>query len=252
MNKIFVSRDRIICDSDRVRIDNNVIELLDSDIYLLEYRDIEDIKLDILVDNNVKAILFESSFLDNSINVSNKYIIKNGELKVNKFYDNESVNEEIEIDLLEEYSKIDYKFSNICKNEESYLININHKNKNTVSNINNKSITIDGAKLNFVINSIVGKEHIGSVLDQNTRIVTLGNSDGMISPNMFIDCDDIEARHGSVIGTFKDEMVFYLMSRGIEYNDCIKLLVKGYLFSNIDSMNEIREKILEVIDRYWR
>lgn len=252
MNKIFVSRDRIICDSDRVKIDNNVIELLDSDIYLLEYRDIEDIKLDICVDNNIKAVLFESSLMDNKVNISNKYIIKNGELKVNKFYDNESVNEEIEIDLLEEYSKIDYKFSNICKNEESYLININHKNKNTVSNINNKSITIDGAKLNFVINSIVGKEHIGSVLDQNTRIVTLGNSDGKISPNMFIDCDDIEARHGSVIGTFKDEMVFYLMSRGIEYNDCIKLLVKGYLFSNIDSMNEIREKMIEVIDKYWR
>lgn len=252
MNKIFVSRDRIICDSDRVRIDNNVIELLDSDIYLLEYMDTEDIKLDICVDNNIKAVLFESSLMDNKVNISNKYIIKNGELKVNKFYDNESVNEEIEIDLLEEYSKIDYKFSNICKNEESYLININHKNKNTVSNINNKSITIDGAKLNFVINSIVGKEHIGSVLDQNTRIVTLGNSDGKISPNMFIDCDDIEARHGSVIGTFKDEMVFYLMSRGIEYNDCIKLLVKGYLFSNIDSMNEIREKMIEVIDKYWR
>ena len=252
MNKIFVSRDRIISNSDKIRIDNNVIELLESDIYLLEYNDIEDINLVVLVDNHVKAVLFESSFLDNEVNIFNKYVIKNGELRVNKFYDNKSVNEKIEIDLLEEYSKIEYRFSNICKNKESYLININHKNKNTVSNINNKSITVDGAKLDFVINSIVGKEHVGSLLDQNTRIVTLGNSDGKISPNMFIDCDDIEARHGSVIGTFKDEMVFYLMSRGIEYNDCIKLLVKGYLFSNIDSMNEIREKILEVIDRYWR
>ena len=251
MKKIFVSRDKIISNNN-VRINNNTIELLDSDKYLLEYSDIEDIKLNILVDNNVKAVLFESSFLDNSINVSNKYIIKNGELKVNKFYDNKSVNEKIEIDLLEEHSKIDYKFSNICKNKENYLININHKNKNTVSNINNKSITIDGAKLEFIINSIVEKEHIGSILNQNTRIVTLGDSNSKISPNMFIDCDDIEARHGSVIGTFKDEMVFYLMSRGIEYNDCIKLLVIGYLFSNIDEMNEIREKIIEVIDKYWR
>ena len=148
-------------------------------------------------------------------------------------------------------SKIDYRFSNICTGVENYIININHNNKKTISNINNKSIAMDGSKLDFVINSIVKKEYNGSVLDQNTRIVTIGDSDSKISPNMFIDCDDIEARHGSVIGTFKDEMVFYLMSRGIEYNDCIKLLVKGYLFSNIDSMNEIREKMIDVIDMYW-
>ena len=94
-------------------------------------------------------------------------------------------------------------------------------------------------------------EFIKSKLDQNTRIVTLGDSDAKVSPNMFIDCDDIEARHGSVVGTFKDELVFYLMSRGIEYNDCIKLLVKGFLFSNIDVNNKMRERILNVIDMYW-
>ena len=110
---------------------------------------------------------------------------------------------------------------------------------------------MDGSKLDFVINSIVKKEYSGSVLDQNTRIVTIGDSDAKISPNMFIDCDDIEARHGSVVGTFKDELVFYLMSRGIEYNDCIKLLVKGFLFSNIDVDNKMRERILNVIDMYW-
>ena len=46
-------------------------------------------------------------------------------------------------------------------------------------------------------------------------------------------------------------MVFYLMSRGIEYNDAIKLLVKGYLFSNVDADSYLREKILNVIDKYW-
>ena len=111
---------------------------------------------------------------------------------------------------------------------------------------------MEGAKLDFVINSIVGREYVKSVLDQNTRIVTLGDSDCNISPNMFIDCDDIEARHGSVIGTFKDEMIFYLMSRGIGYNDAIKLLIKGYLFSNIDADSDLKDKIFNTIDTYWR
>lgn len=250
MNKILVSRDKIISDSSNVKIDGNIIKLLDSNKYSLEYMDINDINLCIEIDNGVKAILFESSFLDD-IKVNNRYVINNGELRVNKFYDNNKVDENIDIDLYCE-GKIDYRFSNICKNEENYIININHNGKGTVSSINNKSIAMDSSKLNFVINSRVKKEYEKSVLDQNTRIVTFGESDSSISPNMFIDCDDVEARHGSIIGTFKDDMVFYLMSRGIEYNEAIKLLVKGYLFSNVDTDNVLREKILNVIEMYWR
>jgi len=250
MNKILVSKGKIISDSNGVKIDGNIIKLLHSDIYYLEYVDTDEIDLCIEVSDKVNATLFECSFL-NSIKVNNKYVINNGELKVNKFYDNDSVLETVDIELFCS-GKIDYRFSNICKRNESYEININHNGKGTVSGISNRSIALDGSKLDFVINSRVKKEFEDSILDQNTRIVTFGDSDTKISPNMFIDCDDVEARHGSVIGTFKDDLVFYLMSRGIEYNDAIKLLVKGYLFSNIDSNSDLRERILNVIDKYWR
>ena len=251
MNKIFVSRDKIISDSDNVGIDGNNINLLDNGVYSIEYIDINKIELSINVDNGISAVLFESSFLEN-IEVNNKYNIGNGEIRVNKFYNNDTVLENIDINLYYKGAKIDYRFSNICKNKEEYIININHNAVNTISSINNKSIAMDGSLLNFVINSRVSKEYEKSVLDQTTRIVTFGNSDSKISPNMFIDCDDIEARHGSVVGTFKDDLVFYLMSRGIEYNEAIKLLVKGFLFSNIDTDNSLKEKILNVIDMYWR
>ena len=251
MNKILVSRNNISTNSDSVLIDGNNIRIKNSGIYSLEYDDVDKIDLNIIVDDYVDGVLFESSFLGD-ICISNRYVINKGSLRVNKFYDNDSVREVIDIDLLSDGSRIDYRFSNICKNSEDYVININHKNKFSVSNINNKSIAMDGSKLNFIINSSVGKEDFGSVLNQNTRIVTIGNSDSKISPNMFIDCDDVSAVHGSVIGTFKDEMVFYLMSRGIDYNEAIKLLVKGYLFSNVDVDNVLRERILKVIDKYWR
>ena len=249
MNKILVSSNSIISDSSKVKIDGNNIILLEDDMYLLEYEDINNIELNI-ISKNIVATLFESGFL-NDINVNNKYIVDGGNLKINKFYNNDSVNEKIVIDLYSS-GEINYMFSNICKNKEDYEININHKGIGTVSNISNKSISLDGANLSFVINSNVAKEFIKSKLDQNTRIVTLGASDAKVSPNMFIDCDDIEAKHGSVIGTFKDDMIFYLMSRGISYNDAIKLLVKGYLFSNIDVDSVLRERILNVIDTYWR
>ena len=195
--------------------------------------------------------LIETSY-DNILDVKNKYIVNNGELNVYKFYNNKSVNELIDIDLCNELCKCNYHFANICKEEERYTININHKCKNTYSNIVNRSIAIMNSMLKFIINSNVKKDCVGSVLDQNTRIVTMGECDASISPNMFIDLDDISAKHGSIIGTFKDEDVFYLMSKGISYNDTLKLLIKGYIMANMEVDVDTRMKIMEIIDMYWR
>ena len=78
------------------------------------------------------------------------------------------------------------------------------------------------------------------------------NSDAKICPNMFIDLDDVSAKHGSVIGTFNNEQIFYLMSKGISYYDSLKLLIKGCLLADLVVAADKRMKILEIIDRYWR
>ena len=157
MNKILVSKDKIISNSDKVKIDGNIVKLLESDTYSLEYMEINEINLCIEVYDCIDVTLFESSFLGD-VKINNRYIISNGKLSVNKFYNNDKVLENIDIDL---YcgGKIDYKFSNICKNTESYEININHNGIGTVSNISNKSIAMNGSKLNFEINSRVNKEY---------------------------------------------------------------------------------------------
>ena len=173
MNKILVNSNKIISDSKSVVIEKNKIKLLDSGIYSIEYENTDKINLCIEIDNGIKVVLFESSFFQN-IDVNNRYVIKDGELRINKFYNNDSVIEKIDIDLCSVGAKVDYRFSNICRNNEDYVININHNGKNTVSNISNKSIAMDGSKLNFVINSVVKKEYEKSVLDQTTRIITFG------------------------------------------------------------------------------
>ena len=238
MNKILVSKDNI----------NNEIILNDGE-YSLEYIESGNYNISFIINGNVKLI--ESSF-DKELDINNKYIINSGCLNVIKFYNNKNVNEVINIDLCNVNSKIDYYFSNICRGIEKYIININHKVKNTVSNINNKSVALVNSKIDFIINSNVYKECKGSVLDQNTRIVTMGECDTSICPNMFIDLDDIDARHGSVIGTFKNDQVFYLMSKGISYNDTLKLLIKGYLLDKFDVDVDLRFRIIDIIDMYWR
>ena len=208
------------------------------------------IKLEIIV-LGADVKLLEYSF-DLDIEVNNKYLIDHGSLRVDKFYNNKNVKENIIVDLCSRNDRIDYYFSNICIGEEYYTFNINHKNRDTISNISNKSIALKNSKLDFIINSNVGKGNDGSILNQNTRIVTMGDCDTSVHPNMFIDLDDVEARHGSVIGTFKDDQLFYLMSKGIPYFDSLKLLIKGYILSNINVNLELRQRILDIIDTYWR
>ena len=249
MNKIIVSNNKISSDCLDVSINNNEIVFNKSGEYLLEYTQGGNYNITFTIKNDVKLI--ESSY-DLELDINNKYIIDGGYLKLVKFYNNKKVIENIDIDLCSKGSKIDYYFSNICRMEERYNININHKCKETISNIQNKSIALKNSILKFIINSNVVKESVKSILEQNTRIVTMGECDASISPNMYIDLNDVTAKHGSVIGAFKEDVIFYLMSKGINYNDTIKLLIKGYIMSNMDVDAYNRIKIMEIIDTYWR
>ena len=248
MNKILIDK-KIICDNNDIDINGNEITFKKSGIYEVEY--VIDGKYELTFNISSDITLLETSF-NRKLDINNRYVIKNGNLKIYKFYDNLSVNEIINIDLCTKESKVDYKFSNICHTSENYVININHLARETISNINNKSVGLNNSKIDFIINSNVIKEAIKCELSQNTRIVTMGECHAKISPNMFTPLDDVMAKHGSIIGTFKEEDIFYLMSKGISYNDTLKLMIKGYLLSNIDILHEVRKKIMDIIDRYWR
>lgn len=246
MNKIIIGK-KIICDSNAVKVNGKTIELNTGD-YELEYANSGEYNLKLIINGNVNLLVYS---FDNDITSNLKYIINDGSLHIYKFYNNYSVNETIDIDLLTSKAMVEYKFANICKENEKYLLNVNHIAEDTISNINNKTVSFPNSSINFIINSNVSKEAVGSKLNQTTRIVTMGDCDASISPNMYTPLDDVEAKHGSVIGTFKEDEVFYLMSKGISYNDTLKLMIKGYLLSNIDIKHEIRKKIIDVINEYW-
>ena len=247
MNKIIIGK-KIICDSDNVKIAGHKIELLCDGDYEIEYGNSGQYKITIVTHGNINLLVYS---FDNSLVTDNEYVVNDGNLNIYKFYDNHDVNEKIDINLCSPIVQVNYKFANICKENEKYEMNINHKACKTYSNINNKTVSFKNSRINFVINSNVMKNAVKSILKQNTRIVTMGDCDAAICPNMYTPLDDVEAKHGSIIGTFKDDDIFYLMSKGISYNDAVKLMIKGYLLSNIDIKNEIRKRIIDIIDVYW-
>lgn len=245
MNRILMNNN-IIVEIGNATVDDNKIVLKDGENYYLEFVNCTDISIEIVANDASLNIIS----LGNNFNSKIIYNIT-GYLKVYSFYNNNSVVENILVNLDKEGARVDYYFSSICKVNEKYNIDIFHNAKKTISNVYNKCISIDSGNINFIINSYVYKDNIKCKLNQDTRIVTMGDNNAMVKPNMYIDLDDVEAFHSSNIGQFDNSLIFYLMSRGISYSDSIKLLIKGFLLSNMDNNIIKRKIVLDIINRYW-
>jgi Fe-S cluster assembly scaffold protein SufB len=253
MNRILVEKDKLVnLKNTNIIINNNEITFLSSEDYIIEYIDCHKINLTINLNPNITIKLLEYS--DNQdITVNNTYNLDTSSVLIlSKFYNNKQVEEQINLNLNNQYAKVDYHFSNICTKKEKYHIIINHNSKNTESTINNKSITTLNADLSFTIDSILPKGNKGCILDQQTRIITLEDSNAKIEPNMYIEEDDVSAKHGSVIGKFSSDELFYLMTRSIPENEARKLLIKGLILSNLLVDLDTRAKIFNIINEKWR
>ena len=147
-------------------------------------------------------------------------------------------------------SHIEFNLRSLSQDEEKYDIFVSHNNKNTFSIVNNIGIALKGSII-FNVTGDVPKGSSGSYLDQNNQIVTFDSTKSQIDPNLLIDEYEVEANHNAVIGTFDDETLFYLMSRGISYDDAIKLLCEGLILNNLKE-NYDKEKILNLFSKYWR
>ena len=237
MNKIKVVRNQIIpFDNDDVIICDNTISFSNNGNYLIEFIESDNVDIEININDNLCINLFEYSCLEDVTLKQTYNLGKKSSLILNKFYNNTNTLEQVEINLNGEGSNIKYNFSSVSSNNDKYTININHLNKNTSSNI-------------FDINSYVENGIKDCYLNQQTKIISLRESNNKINPNMFTRDNSTIAIHSSTIGNIDSESLFYLMSRGIDYQTATTLIIKGLLLSNINPDMETRGRILNILDK---
>lgn len=253
MNNILISNNKLSNYQDNnIIIKDKTIEFLNNGEYTLEISNTTNLDLNIKLKENVIIKLFILSTNNNLISNINYKLKKHSNLILFKFYNNNEVEELEKIYLEQEYSTISYNFSSICNNQETYKIKIYHNDNYVTSNISNKCLGNNNSKITFEIDSILDKGNIGCYMNQDTKIICMGDVDAKIEPNMYIEEDDVEARHGSVIGKFDEEDLFYLMSRGIPKEESIKLMIKGFILSNLVVNMDNRSKILDIINKEYK
>lgn len=253
MNNILISNNKLNNYQDNnIIIKDNTIKFLNNGEYNLEIINSNNLNLNLELKENITVKLFILSINNNIICNITYTLKKHSNLILFKFYNNKEVEEKETIYLEQEYSSISYNFSSICKKNEKYKMQIYHNDNHVTSNISNKCLGNNNSKITFDIDSILDKGNIGCYMNQDTKIICMGDVDAKINPNMYIEEDDVEARHGSVIGKFNDEDLFYLMSRGIPKEEAIKLMIKGFILSNLVVNMDNRAKILEIINKEYK
>ena len=108
-------------------------------------------------------------------------------------------------------------------------IKVIHNAPNTSTVVNSKSISKDGGICTFRSNLVVKKHAKNSKVAMSCESLMLDNiSKSDTIPVSKVETDDVTFSHEASIGKISDELIFYIMSRGISEEEAKALIVRGF------------------------
>lgn len=210
--------------------------------------DLENNNISTIININIKdyvnSKIFIMSKLDNvqlNININ---INQECNTVINHYAKNTNLEESVNVYLNKQHSNIEYNYS--CSGDTKKKLNIYHNAKNTNSSVKTHGIS-NNEKQEFIIIENVPKGIINCNLSQSSRIINLRENKSTIKPILLISEKEVNASHSSVISPINQDDLFYLMSRGIDEYNSIKLLTTGFLVNNLNLIE--KEKHL-LFDKY--
>jgi len=139
----------------------------------------------------------------------------------------------------------------------AYLIDASHKTQITTmqhhSAPHTRSILImkgllrDSAQAQYHGTVRIEKDARGSCASQENKNMLLSNSARAISvPSLEVLTHEVQCSHGSAIGRFDEEQLFYAASRGIDEKVAQRLLAHAF-FANLFTDKGLKERIQSLI-----
>ena len=248
LNKNIVSK--ILSDDEDI-ITVISIDILNDTELTIEYNITEGIKINfsINIHDNCKLKLIDKKI---GKGIKSKYHVTlndNSYILINKINDGTGIKEFDLVDLNGIKSEVFYVLKTISKTTEHYDIVVNHNKKETISNIITNAVNIQNGLVNFNVTCLVPKGCISSIVNQQNHIINFTNNKCQINPNLLIDEMDTSASHSAHISSFNKDDLFYLESRGINEQDALNLLIKGFLMDNILDIEN--KYITSLVKKYW-
>jgi Fe-S cluster assembly protein SufD len=115
---------------------------------------------------------------------------------------------------------------------------IEHSNADTVTRELYRGIATDRGKLGFNGKMIVRESAPGADSDQSLKTLLTGTgAEASVRPQLEIYTDKVRAKHGATTGKLDDQMLFYLLSRGIDRRTAQTLLQWAFIEDAISRMD---------------
>jgi Fe-S cluster assembly protein SufD len=115
---------------------------------------------------------------------------------------------------------------------------IDHSNADTVTRELYRGIATDRGKLGFNGKMIVRESAPGSDSDQSLKTLLTGTgAEAAVRPQLEIYTDKVRAKHGATTGKLDDQMLFYLLSRGVDRRTAQTLLQWAFIEDAISRMD---------------
>lgn len=161
-------------------------------------------------------------------------------------------NRSVMVNLVGTGSEITLNSAALVSQESIINYRFNHKNRHTAGQMNNFAVLSEGGSLTLKATGHIEATGANSETHQTTRVLNLkGSKKATVFPYLIIDNNDVQASHAESTGQLDDDHLYYLQSRGLSADQAIRLLVKGYLSSVTDSIQDeaLKTLILDEIDR---
>lgn len=133
------------------------------------------------------------------------------------------------INMTTEGVSLHYYYGNINYDDHTFQIRVNHLKPNTHSEIYNHGVNVYHNKLTYFVDGVVPKSSSQCICNQDNQIINMEDGKSTICPNLLIDNYDVDSNHAAYIGSFKEDILFYMMSRGISRDVCNRLLLNAFL-----------------------
>ncbi|MFL2897471.1 MAG: Fe-S cluster assembly protein SufD [Candidatus Pelagibacter sp.] len=203
---------------------------------------LKNFKIDNSQNNNIKYSFNNIEQEKNTI--SETFILSNG----SKFLKNE-----INCNLKGKYSSafINGIFSLNSNKHHEIRTSVNHLVENTKSYQLIKSVLDDKSKSVYQGKIYVNPEAQKTDGYQLSKCILLDkNTEFNAKPELEIYADDVKCSHGSASGSLNEDSIFYLRSRGLNYKQAKKLLIRGFFIDVIEKITdeEVKNYIKEIME----
>ena len=193
-----------------------------------------------------KDSILKNYKIDQKINSNIKYCFNNIEQDINSVSEtfilssgSNFIKNEINCNLNGKYSSafINGIFSLNENRHHEIRTSINHLVDNTKSYQLIKSVLENDSKSVYQGKIFVNSDAQKTDGYQLSKAILLSeNAEFNAKPELEIYADDVKCTHGSTSGNIDEDSLYYLMSRGLNREDSIKLLIKGFLNDIVESI----------------